>query len=56
MTKTAKRIANKIYRYLALMNVVIPAADKEAIEMIILDELKESAKHDAMNGREEMDE
>ena len=40
MNKTAKRILTKIYRYLALIDVVIPAHDKDELEKIITEELE----------------
>ena len=49
----AKRLRAKLYRYLAIMNIVLPAEQMDAIEKIILEELEDFEVHGAFFGREE---
>jgi hypothetical protein len=55
MNKTAKRIVSRIYRYLAQIDVIIPAHSKDELEKIVAEELKQHEKRGAFLGREEME-
>jgi len=55
MKKAARRIVAKVYRTLAMVDIVIPLSVKESLEAIVLDELKLEQKRGAFFGREEND-
>jgi len=56
MSALAKRIVSRIFRYLAIMNVIVPEHERDALEKIVSEALNQQEKRAAMHGREEMDE
>jgi len=56
VTKTAKRIVDRMFYYFEMMDVSVPDWTRQALEKVVADELQRHAKRDAMSGREEMDE
>ena len=49
----AKRLRVKLYRYFAILNIVLPADQMETIEKMIAEEFQDFEAHGAFFGREE---